>query len=156
MSALRYSGRLEGTRYFRNLPEKSPDRRFLNGRMKNSNLAKSDLLHPVRNNNNPRDGRDARLCAMFSIDEAENAEIGYRPPKMTIEKQQLMPLGFGISGRGSGGNQKELNAALNAYFKNEGWPGRPQHAKRHDKSSPIAAQKITVGSFQQPDLNEAA
>jgi hypothetical protein len=124
--------------------------------MKNSNLAKSDLLHPVRNNNNPRNVRDARLCAMFSIDEAENAEIGYRPPKMTIEKQQLMPLGLGISGGWSGGNQKELNAALNAYLKNEGWPGRPQHAKRHDKSSPIAAQKITVGSFQQPDLNEAA
>ena len=156
MSALRYSGRLEGTRYFRNLPEKSPDHRFLNGRVKDSNLAKSDLLHSVRNNNNSRDGRCARLGVVFSVYEAENSEIGYRPPKMTIEKQQLMPLGFGISGRGSGGNQKELNAALNAYFKNEGWPGRPQHAKRHDKSSPIAAQKITVGSFQQPDLNEAA
>ena len=144
------------TRYFRYLPEKSPDRRFLNGRVKDSDLAKSDLLHSFRNNNNPRDGRYAHLGAVFSMDEAENSEIGCRPPNMTIEKRQLMPLGFGTSGRGSGGSQKELNAALSAYLKNAGWTGRPQRAKRHDKSSPIAAQKITVGSFQQPDLNEAA
>ena len=127
------------TRYFRNLPEKSPDHRFLNGRVKDSNLAKSDLLHSVRNNNNSRDGRCARLGVVFSVYEAENSEIGYRPPKMTIEKRQLISFGFGISGRGNGCSQKELNAALNAYFKDAGWTGCPQCARRYDNSSLIAA-----------------
>ncbi len=145
---------LAGLDFLKNLPEKSPDRRFLNGRMKKTNPSKSDILHPVLNNSNPRGGRDPHLSAVFSVDEAENLEIGYRAPKMTIERQQLMPLRAGAAGRSSGGSQKEMNAALNAYFQREGWTA--SRATRHEDLTPAASENITFGSFGQPDVDEAA
>ena len=58
---------------------------------------------------------------LFPLDEAENPEIGVRPPKASIAAALLRPRDRRTAGPAGWGNLRELTAALDAHAKRVGW-----------------------------------
>ena len=78
-----------------------------------------------------------RKSNVFSVDEDEDADIGFKAPKMTLLRQSLSPLPPRAAGREEYKKSASMRAALDAYFARVGWSRRQESAPQTNISNMV-------------------